>query len=116
MLLQDPNITIWLYTSPTDMRRQIDGLAALAQSKMNCQAASGELFVFINRKRTYMKVLYYAKGGYCLWAKRLEKGCFHQVKSSDENSQKHALDWAQLQCLVDGINWQKVRKNKRYSK
>jgi len=49
MLLQDPNLVVWLYAHPVDMRKQFDGLAALAQSKLKRVASSGELFVFINR-------------------------------------------------------------------
>jgi transposase len=113
MLLQEPNLNVWLYNRPTDMRKQFDGLSALAQSKMNCQTSSGDLFVFINRKRTYMKVLYYSKGGYCLWSKRLEQGRFHQVCADEGNTDKLPLNWVQLQCLIDGINWQKAAKNKR---
>lgn len=60
-----------------------------------------------------MKVLYYSKGGFCLWSKRLERGRFHRVLTDDKNTEKHPLDWAQLQCLIDGINWQKHVKNKR---
>jgi transposase len=111
MLLQEPNLKVWLYNQPTDMRKQFDGLAALAKVKLQEPAASGDLFVFVNRKRTHMKVLYYSKGGYCLWSKRLEQGCFHRISSHED---KVGLDWAQLQCLIDGIDWQKVRKKKRY--
>lgn len=114
MLLQEPNLNVWLYSQPTDMRKQFDGLAALAQSKMNCSAGCGDLFVFINRRRTQMKVLYYSKGGFCLWSKRLEQGRFHQVYHKDKNAERLPLDWAQLQCLIDGINWQKSVKNKRF--
>lgn len=96
------------------MRKQFDGLAALAQTKMDMSASSGDLFVFINRKRTYMKVLYYTAGGFCLWAKRLEKGCFHAVTEMKGGSSSHVLSWAQLQCLIDGINWQKSPQSKRY--
>jgi transposase len=62
----------WLYTVATDMRKQFDGLAALAQIQLQEKAASGDWFVFINRKRTQMKVLYYHQGGYCLRGKRVE--------------------------------------------
>ena len=111
MLLQNPNVTVWLYAKPVDMRNQFDGLAALAQSKLNRSANSGELFVFINKRRTYIKILYYRSGGYCLWSKRLEQGQFQRVKSDDD---KTALNWAQLQCLIEGINWQKAPQSKRY--
>ena len=110
MLLQEPNLNVWLYNQAVDMRKQFDGLAALTQSQLKVTASSGDLFVFINRRRTQMKILYYSKGGYCLWSKRLEQGRFHQVRHHDH---KLPLNWAQLQCLIDGINWQKVHKNKR---
>ena len=48
------------------MRNQFDGLAALAQSKPKRPANSGELFIFINKRRTHIKILYYSRGGYCL--------------------------------------------------
>jgi len=58
MLLQDPNLSVWLYPHPVDMRKQLDGLAALVQSKLKRPANNGELFVFINKRRTYIKILY----------------------------------------------------------
>jgi len=111
MLLQEPNLSVWLYAKPVDMRNQFDGLAALAQAKLKRVATSGELFVFINRRRTHIKILYYSRGGYCLWSKRLEQGQFHRVTSDED---KMSLTWAQLQCLIEGINWQKAPKSKRY--
>ena len=102
---------IWLYTRPADMRKQYDGLAALAQGQLREQASSGDWFVFINRRRTHLKVLYYHQGGYCLWSKRLERGTFHQVKS---DGAKQLLNGAQLQCLIDGIYWQSERQNRRH--
>ena len=116
MLLQEPNLKVWLYTQPADMRKQFDGLAALTQTQQLGPSSNGDLYVFINRKRTQMKILYYSKGGYCLWSKRLEQGCFHHVKGDSKSSTKLPLDWAQLQCLIDGINWQKAAKNKRFNR
>ena len=109
MLLQEPNLKVWLYGPSVDMRNQFDGLAALAQSGMALRANNGDVFVFVNRRRTMMKALYYSAGGFCLWAKRLEKGCF----SKTSNQNKCALTWPQLQCLIAGINWQERPTNKR---
>ena len=116
MLLQHPNVRVWLYTQPTDMRKQFDGLAALAKNQMNADLVEGQLFIFINRKRTQLKALYYSKGGLCLWSKRLERGLFHRIRSQDDpnTAGKIALSWTQLHCLIDGINWQKAAKYKRY--
>ena len=91
----------------TDMRKQFDGLAALVQNQLAMKAHCGDWFVFINKRRTQIKVLYYHQGGYCLWSKRLEKGTFARVTGS---ANKAALNNAQLQCLIDGIYWQKVNK------
>ena len=115
MLLQEPNLQVWLYTQPTDMRKQFDGLAAIAKNKMAGSVNDGQLFVFINRKRNYIKALYYSQGGLCLWSKRLERGCFHQVAQGDSHSDKAVLTWSQLQCLIDGIDWQKAPKKYRFS-
>jgi transposase len=101
---------IWLYTGITDMRKQFDGLAAMVTNHLQMQAHVGDWFVFINRKRSMMKVLYYYQGGYCLWAKRLEQGTFAKLVSEDN---KINLNGAQLQCLIDGIYWQKDKQNKR---
>ena len=54
------------------MRKSYDGLSALVKKPLHEDPASGDLFVFINRKRTQMKVLYFDRSGYCVWSKRLE--------------------------------------------
>ncbi len=112
MLLPSPDLRIWLYAKPVDMRKQFDGLIVLAKHQLHASPMSGELFVFINRKQTMMKVLYFSRGGYCLWSKRLELGRFHHVEGDGD---KINLTWTQLQCLIEGINWQKQVKNKRFS-
>jgi transposase len=109
MLLQEPNRKVWLYGPATDMRNQFNGLASLVQSSMAMRANNGDIFVFVNRRRTMMKALYYSHGGYCLWAKRLERGHFSKLS---ENAVQ-ALSWAQLQCVIAGINWQQRPQNKR---
>lgn len=111
MLIQTPELQIWLYSEPVDMRKQFDGLSALVQSKFGVRASNGELFVFINRKRTMMKILYYSKGGFCLWSKKLERGLYQRVCL---DTQKHPLTWTQLQCLIDGIDWQKAPQKRRF--
>ena len=102
MLIQNPEFKIWVYTELVDMRKQFDGLSALVQSKFGVRANNRELFVFINHKRTMMKILYYSKGGFCLWSERLERGGYQKLGSP---TQKHPLTWTQLQCLIDGIDW-----------
>ena len=109
-MLTASSAKIWLYLGIADMRKQFDGLAALVNNQLQMQAQLGDWFVFVNRKRTMIKVLYYHQGGYCLWSKRLERGTFGKVAGYGP---KISLNTAQLQCLIDGIYWQKGKQNKR---
>src|SRR5699024_12337129 len=112
MCCPEDRVRVGLYARPTDMRKQFDGLAALARNQLEEDPMSGHLFVFINRRRTYMKVLYFDRGGYCLWCKRLEQGQFnYNVHRGD----KQALSWTDLRLLLDGIKVEKSRQFKRRS-
>jgi len=104
---------IWLYTQPTDMRKSFNGLTALVVQALMENPVNGDLFVFINRRKTHMKVLYFDGSGYCIWFKRLEQGQFN-FRSSGED--KSSLDWTQLRLLLAGIEVKKYRQYKRYSK
>jgi len=111
MFLPEPNVRLWLYMQPVDMRKSFDGLGALVRSQLQENPASGALFVFINRRKTHVKILYFDGSGYCLWCKRLEQGQFPFSVSSVE---KKALDWTGLKLLLDGLQVKKIRQHKRY--
>ena len=105
------SVRVWLYRRPTDMRKSYNGLSALAKHVLNEDPLSGALFVFINRRRTQLKCLYFDCDGYCIWAKRLERGLF-QVSWSDD--WKCSLDAKTLQHLIDGIDLKSVRQLTRF--
>jgi len=110
MLAAESSVRIWLYAPPTDMRKSFDGLAALVRTKLAEDPLSGQLFVFINRRRTQLKVLYFDRSGYCIWAKRLEQGCFHPGDEGD----KRLLAWTELKLILEGIDLRSIRRFKRY--
>jgi transposase len=111
MFLPEADIRIWLCTQPTDMRKSFNGLSALVKSQLEEDPLSGQLFAFINKRKTQMKVLYFDRTGYCIWAKRLEQGQFNfQSKSKG----KKLLSWMQLKLLLEGIKIEKHRQYKRY--
>ena len=112
MLLPALTQRIWLYALAVDMRKSYAGLIALVMHHLREDPTSGELFIFINRRKTHLKALYFETGGYCLWCKRLEQGQFNFSQSS---SAKQLLNWQELQGLIDGIEVQKVRQYKRYN-
>jgi len=76
MLFPEGAVRVHLYGRPVDMRKSFDGLYALARHGVGQDPLSGHLFVFINRRATQMKVLYWDRSGFCIWAKRLESGRF----------------------------------------
>jgi transposase len=93
------------------MRKSYDGLSALVKGRLGEDPLSGALFVFINRKRSQMKILYFDRSGYCVWGKRLEQGQFQVHTGPDEKKQ---LDWTALKLILEGIDRRSVRRFKRY--
>ena len=112
MLIPESPLRIWLYAPATDMRKSFDGLSALVRTRLDEDPLSGQLFVFLNRRRTQMKVLYYERGGYCVWSKRLEQGQFHPHGQGD----KQRLEWTDLQLILEGIDLRSIRRFKRYQR
>lgn len=104
------SLRLWLYQAPTDLRKSDDGLSALVRHTLGEDPLGGELFVFVNRRRTQMRVLYFAGEGFCLWRKRLERGQF-QVSLQGG---KQVLDYTAWKLIVDGIDLRSVRRLKRY--
>lgn len=114
MIALKSGMPIWLCTEATDMRRSFDGLSAQVRNLLNQTPHSGALFVFINRKRTQMKCLYFEDGGYCLWSKRLEEGQFALPHHPQEIKQR--LQPTQFYSLLDGIDFVITRQRKRYKR
>ena len=100
MFFPEGAVRVHLYGEPVDMRRSFDGLYALTKQKLGCNPLSGELFVFINRRGTQMKVLYWDRTGFCVWAKRLEQGRFVSDWAQIATGE---MDWTGLKLLLEGI-------------
>lgn len=105
---------LWLYTGVADMRKSYNGLSALVKTQMLSDPLSGDGFIFINRRRTQLKCLYYDSGGYCLWGKRLEQGQYAMMAGSGSN--RLALSNTELSALLDGYDIIIKRQRKRYKK
>jgi len=103
----------YLYNGPTDMRMSFNGLSGLIQSRMSRNPLSGEVFIFINKRRDHMKLLHWEYGGFILYYKRLESGTFElPVHRSGETALP--LFWPQLMMMIEGISLQHVKTRKRY--
>ena len=111
MFYPEGQLRVFLYGKPADMRKSYDGLSALTKSVLGEDPLSGNLFVFINRRRNQIKVLYFDRSGYCVWSKRLERGRF----ASSADGIKHPLNLTQLKLLLEGIELKNIRQKKRFS-
>lgn len=111
MFLPEDRLRIWLCTAPTDMRKSYDGLSALAKNQLGEDPVSGALFVFVNRRRTQLKCLYFDRTGYCIWSKRLETG---QFKVDWQCAGKQAIDVMTLRLIVEGLSRASFKQQRRY--
>lgn len=100
----------YLYEGHCDMRKNMDGLSGLVSNELGRNPTSGEVFVFLNRRRTHMKLLHWEPGGFVLYYKRLESGTFPLPK----NAPMLQLSWSDLVLMVQGIRIVKSHQNKRY--
>lgn len=108
-------VEIFLCTTPADMRKAFDGLFAMVVNHLKRDPLSGGLFVFVNRRRDRMKLLYWDGDGLAVWAKRLEAGTF-QLPPLDANARSVVLSATELTLLLRGIDLASVRQRKRYQR
>jgi transposase len=100
-----------LYRGPCDMRKSFNGLSGLVLDELGRDPTSGEVFVFINRRRTHIKLLHWESGGFVLYYKRLEEGTFSPpVFQADQTS----LRWPDLVLMIEGIQVEQSRQKRRY--
>lgn len=95
---------VWLAAGVTDMRKGMDGLAALVQTALSENPFCGHIFVFRGRRGDLVKLLWFDGDGVCLFAKRLERGRFVWPQAA---SGSIGLSAAQLSMLLEGIDWRR---------
>lgn len=105
------SVRILLFSEPTDMRRGFDGLTKMVLDAGE-DVCSGHLFVFLSKRRDRAKILTFQKGGLVLWYKRLERGRFRVLPSSEA---QRTIDATELAMLLDGIDVSKVRRAKHWA-
>jgi transposase len=98
---------VLLFTGETDLRKGYDGLASLVTSAGE-KVYSGDLYVFVSRRRTHAKILLWRTGGLVVLQKRLDRGRF-QIRVSGSGDRAE-LDITQLTMLLDGIDFARVKR------
>lgn len=99
---------VFLCLQPTDMRKSYEGLSFLVHALLQQDPLSGHVFVFTNKKKDRLKILYWHLNGLSIWQKRLEKGQFFLPVSTSQKSFSMTLSLYQLSGLFQGINWQSI--------
>jgi transposase len=115
MIHPPASVRVYLCTAPCDMRRSFDGWQALAGSVLQLDAFAGHLFVFANRRRDRVKILYWDRDGFAVWAKRLEEGTY-AMPFGEENEHRREITAQELGALLSGIDLSDAKRRKRYQR
>lgn len=108
MFIDLSTVKIFVKPGATDLRKQQAGLAVVVQNVMRADPFSGSLFLFCNRRRNLLKVLYWDRNGFSMWQKRLEKDTFPWPRTEEETVE---ITEQQLRLLLEGLDiWNAHKK------
>ena len=107
------SVRVYLCLTACDMRKSFDGLHALVRDRLELDAFAGHLFVFANRRRDRVKILYWDRDGFAVWAKRLEAGTY-AMPFGESTEEQREITAQELGALLSGIDLQQAKRRKRY--
>lgn len=115
MFSLNDSLNYYFLHQPADMRKGFDSLCGLVRSQMNRNPLSGEVFIFMNRTRSTVKILRWERGGLVIYHKRLEQGRFEKPVYDFHQACYH-LRWSDLVMMIEGISLEKITHRKRLEK
>ena len=110
------SVRVYLCTSPCDLRKSFDGLQAMVTGSMQLDALAGHLFCFANRRRDRVKILYWDRDGFVVWAKRLEEGTYAMPLAESAGERRREVTAQELGALLSGIDLKQASRRKRYGR
>lgn len=113
MLHLSTHCRYFLCTGATDMRRHFDSLSGMVTSLMHQNVLSGDIFIFLNRRRNQIKLLCFEGDGFSIYHKRLEKGTYELPQASEKEGGL-LLSHQQLLLILEGISLHSIKKRLRY--
>ena len=108
------NARLFLYCLPADMRKGFDGLGGLVINKLGQNPLSGDIFIFVNRTRTLVKILVWDQTGFTIWHKRLEQGTF-EMPQVEKSQLSVEITRQKLMLILEGISLKDIQTRKRFS-
>ena len=109
------SVRVYLCLSPCDMRRSFDGLHALVRDHLQMDAFAGHLYLFANKRRDRVKILYWDRDGFAIWSKRLEEGSY-VIPAGSAGEPRCEISAQELGALLSGIDLHKATRRKRYQR
>ena len=113
MLHLDADTKYYWFQGPVDFRKGFDGLCGIVQEHMRREVTEGGVFIFVNRRRSAIKLLKWEGDGLAIYHKRLEQGVFEEPQRSADGKQM-IVDAHQLSLILQGIRLSSVVRNKRF--
>ena len=101
----------FLYRGVTDMRKGFNGLSGLVRQYLAHDLLSGDVFIFLNKRRDRVKLLVWDRNGFVVWYKVLEKGTF-ELPTAEKDTLE--MSWTDIQLFLEGIEIKSVKRRKRY--
>jgi transposase len=115
MILLPRSVRIYLATAPANLRKSFEGLSNEVRAVLSADPMSGHVFIFLNRRRTQMKMLVWTRGGYTIVHKRLERGRFTIAGKLDTAATRVEIDTHELAMLLEGLEVATVRAARRWN-
>jgi transposase len=115
MLSLPPTVRVFVATAPCDLRKQFDGIAVLVEQGLRHDPRSGHLYVVFNRRGDQVRILFWDRQGYCLFAKRLERGRFRLPWEQPGVGAAVEMEAAELALILEGIDLRGAKRRARWT-
>ena len=116
MISLPSSVRVFLHAPPTDLRKGFDALCGLVTTAFGQDPTSGHLFLFVNRRRDRLKILYWDRDGLAIWYKRLETPGTFQIPTTATKAASIEMTSTQLALILSGIDLKSARQRKRYQR
>jgi transposase len=114
MMLLPRAVRVYVATAPCNLRKSFDGLTNQVRAVLAQDPLSGHVFVFLNRRKTQVKLLVWTRGGFTIVHKRLEKGTFSFARQVTAEAQSVEMDAHELTLLLEGIDAREAKSSTRW--
>src|SRR5580704_12267045 len=109
-------VRVFLHTPSTDLRKGFDALSGLVSTAFSQDPTSGHLFLFVNRRRDRLKILYWDRDGLAIWYKRLETPGTFQLPAVPRDAVSIEMSATQLSLILSGIDLRSAHQRRRYQR